>query len=271
VNKTLIFMRGSKTYFTSSIFFPPKVREDVFTLYAFVRTADDLVDSVPQRASEFRRFRSKYLRSLRGKASGDPIIDDFVELQRRKGIRKQWVEAFLNSMAADLRKSTYRTLKQARWYIYGSAEVIGLCMARILDLPAESYPAARAQGRAMQYINFIRDIAEDNELGRTYIPAEVLQRYGLRSLKEDEARAKPEAFKKIIRAEIARYRSWQAAAAKGYHYIPRRYRIPIKTAAEMYEYTATRIAEDPFVVYKRKVKPGRPRILLSIAGNTIKP
>ncbi len=73
-------------------------------------------------------------------------------------------------MEHDLSESSCETLEDVLTYIYGSAEVIGLFMARIMDLDEASFPYAAMLGRAMQYINFIRDIAEDNELGRRYLP-----------------------------------------------------------------------------------------------------
>ncbi|WP_276308956.1 phytoene/squalene synthase family protein [Sphaerochaeta halotolerans] len=113
-------------------------------------------------------------------------------------------------------------------------------------------------GRAMQYINFIRDIAEDNGLGRRYLP---LLDTPLEALSEKEAKKNPEAFSAFIRREIERYQGWQKEAAKGYSYIPRRYRIPIMTATDMYCWTASQIAKDPFIVFESQVKPPKFRIL----------
>jgi phytoene synthase len=79
VNKIIYqtFKNGSKTFFTSSLFFPKTVREDIFIFYSFVRTADDLVDCVPPQLETFIQFKNKYSRGLRRKADvtvGFPII-----------------------------------------------------------------------------------------------------------------------------------------------------------------------------------------------------
>lgn len=260
-----IFRRGSRTYFHSTRFFPSDTRRDVACLYAFVRTADDFVDRVPQDREGFLAFRKAYeIRRDDGDVPGtgtDPVISHFCELARRRRFDPAWVEAFLNSMAMDLTRTGYATLKETLSYIYGSAEVIGLMMATVMDLPPRALPFARLLGRAMQYINFIRDIREDGVLGRTYLPADAMNRQGLASLSEAEARRKPEAFRTFLRAEIARYRVWQTGAEKGYAFIPRRFLVPIRTAAEMYAWTARTIAADPFVVFRLKVKPSRSRIL----------
>ena len=261
------FRNGSKTYFNSSRFFPEDVRQDVFALYGFVRTADDFVDRVPQDRDGFTRFVSRYRAALDGHRSGDPIIDGFVELAHRKQFDPAWTDAFLQSMASDLDVSRHETIEESLAYIYGSAEVIGLFMARIMDLEPEAEHAACMLGRAMQFINFIRDIAEDNRYGRVYLP---ISESTLTSLSEAEAREKNADFVAFIHAQIQRFMLWQEEAESGYRFIPRKYRIPIKTAGDMYKWTGQQIAADPFIVYNRKVKPHRARIVFSGMFNIIR-
>lgn len=246
------------TYYNSTRFFPPQVRHEVFVLYGFVRVADDFVDSIPQDRAGFDAFEERYRNAMEGHDTGDQIIDSFAELSRRRSFDPEWTDAFLRSMRMDLTKQIHATLPETLEYVYGSAEVIGLFMARIMDLDPEADKAARMLGRAMQFINFIRDIGEDNRLGRTYLP---ISESTLPNLTEKSARADQQEFTRFLRAQLDRYRSWQTEAEAGYSLIPRRYRIPIKTAGDMYNWTGTVIARDPFVVYRRKVKPAKPRIL----------
>lgn len=262
------FRRGSKTYFNSAVFFPQAVRRDVFLLYGFVRTADDFVDAIPQDAQGFRTFRRRYEEArASGGLAGDPIIDSFLDVSRRKGFEDAWADAFLDAMEADLTKSRYETLDEVLGYIHGSAEVIGLFMAAIMGLAPEARGAAAALGRSMQYINFIRDVAEDNALGRTYLP---LAGSGLADLREETARANPEAFVAFVRAQANRYREWQAHAEAGFGWIPWRCRVPIMTASRMYNWTASVIHRHPFVVYERKVKPTKPRIMAALCLNAFR-
>lgn len=264
-----IFKKGSKTYFYSSLFFPPEIRDDVFRLYAFVRKADDFVDSTPQQSLEFYAFKERYENALDGVPSGDVVIDDFTRLALRKNFDSNWVESFLWSMESDLYINRYDTEDALRVYLYGSAEVVGLMMAKIMDLPEEAYPSARALGRAMQYANFIRDISEDVELGRIYFPMGELLERGLMGLDYEQVTEKPWAFKDLILAQLDRFKEWQAEAEAGFSYIPRRYRIPIKTASEMYKWTAKVIRRNPMIVYDVKVKPSISRIVSSVSINTL--
>jgi phytoene synthase len=142
-------------------------------------------------------------------------------------------------------------------------------MARIMGLSDAALQAAARQGRAMQYINFIRDIAEDNALGRLYLPADEIAAAGLADLSEAQAKAHPEAFAALMRTQIERYDGWQAEATAGFRYIPRRYRIAIRTAVDMYNWTSRCIAADPLIVFSRKVKPKKWRVLLTAAKRCV--
>jgi len=254
-----VFRKGSKTYYFSSFFFPRAVRNDVYVLYGFVRIADNLVDDQRVDKEAFYRFRSMYEQVLKtGEPCKDPIIDSFVELQKRKQFEQEWVDAFLDSMEQDLDFRPCEIIEDSIRYMYGSAEVIGLFMAKVMDLVPESYHYAAMLGRAMQYINFLRDIEEDNRLGRRYIP---LKYSNLQSLSKTYVESHQEQFEMFIKSELQRYMQWQRSAAEGYRFIPRRYRIPIMTAADMYCWTARMIQKNPMVVYEKKVKPSKFRII----------
>jgi phytoene synthase len=262
-----IFRRGSRTYFNSSRFFPRSIRDDVVILYAFVRAADNFVDANPQQEEAFHRFREVYRRTLKGETSGDPAVDSFVELISRKNIAANWVTAFLDSMEMDLYRRTYATLAETEAYIHGSAEVIGFMMASIMELKKEAFESAGLLGKAMQYINFIRDIDEDSRLGRTYFPETDLSKHGLDSLNRDACLRKPESFSAFVRDQLERYIGWQILAERGFRFLSRSCLVPIKTASDMYKWTAKRIAKDPLIVYRTKIKPSRPRIFWKAARN----
>jgi len=273
INKTIfsIFQQGSKTMFYSSIFFPKKIRSDVFVLYGFVRTADDLVDTRHQDKAEFYNFKEKYKQAQSGIKIGDIVIDSFAELEKRKNFDPKWTEAFLNSMEMDLTKKTYDTVDDVLEYVYGAAEVMGLYMVNILGLNKKSYLFSRYLGRALQCINAIRDIAEDYEFGRSYLPISDLEQYGLESLEYNYTRQHSKQFSEFIKAQISRYCHWQEIAEKGYQYVPKRYLIAVKTVSDMYNWTAEQILKNPFIVYEEKVKPIVFRIVTAVLGNTIDP
>lgn len=268
-----IFKRGSTTYYWSSSFFPKSYRKDVYALYSFVRVADDYVDEQPAQPKKLLELEKSYLKGINDPAfevithSWDDIdtrvIKNIIRLSHKYKFDQKWVEAFFWSMKQDIDPNTYATLDDSLRYVYGSAEVIGLMMAKIMGLPEESFAAAKAQGRAMQWINFIRDIEEDNSLGRLYFPKEDLRKYNLKDLSKETVTNKATDFKRFMRAQIKRYDAWQAEADAGMTYIPRRLRSPLKTAVEMYNWTAQRIEQNPLIVFDKKVRPGKFRVIFS--------
>lgn len=269
--ETRIFKNGSTTYYFSSKFFPRKVREDVADLYSFVRTADDYVDNKPAQTEKLLKLEKYYLESIKVKSfdfrvkkndSVDQrVVKNIIRVSRKYDLKNAWVESFIASMKQDISPKTYETLSDSLDYIYGSADVIGLMMAKIMGLPDEALKYAQMQGRAMQWINFVRDIKEDNGLGRCYFPATDLKKFGLAGLNEKIAVKNPDQFKKFMQFQIKRYYEWQTDANKGFEYIPRRLRIPLQTAVDMYAWTAEQIEKDPFIVFEKKVKPRKRDIL----------
>lgn len=254
-----VFQNNSTSYYYSSLFFPQKIKQDTFKLYAYVRKADDFVDEKPQEPEALKQFRNKTLENWESGRTDDKIVNAFLDVARDKGFRKEWVKAFLDSMEKDLHKSNYVAMEETLDYIHGSAEVIGLMMASLLELDEDSYRHAEMLGRSMQYCNFIRDVKEDNELGREYLPDEQLEKHGLSSLKKEEI--DEEAFEEFMREQIKIYREWQREAEKGMKYIPYRSRIPVILSSRLYKWTAKKIEKDPMKVYDGKIRPSKLRIV----------
>ncbi|MBD3250046.1 MAG: phytoene desaturase [Candidatus Pacebacteria bacterium] len=263
-----VFKQGSTTYYYSSLFFRGQVKADVFSLYAYVRIIDDLVDvSIPKK-EEFEQLwqltkkwwnQDLELSNLLEQAKTDHqrITASFIELAKRRKFDWQWIEAFWQSMSQDIDKKFYHSQQELFDYIYGSAEVIGLMMAQILELPAEAAESAQMQGRAMQFINFVRDVEEDQELGRNYLGY------------SQETKQDPTRWAEFVRGLVNQYRQMQQLAEEGYDLIPRRYLVPIKTAAEIYSWTADQIERDPSIVWEKKVKPSKLRVIGLILKNSL--
>lgn len=285
-----IFKKGSTTYYWSSKFFPKKVRADVFKLYSYVRVMDNFVDeqpAQPEKLEEAENMRLDLMKASKNKSqitnininptsntkhltpSEIQVVQNIVELTKKYQFEQVWLSAFYQSMKWDCEGRKYLTLEQTLEYIYGSAEVIGLMMSKIFGLSDEALEAARLQGRAMQFVNFIRDINEDNALGRCYFPDNDLKKFGLKDLSEKTAQRDKESFKKFVQFELERYNQWQALAYKGYKQIPKRYRIAIATAVDGYNWTAQQIENNPLIVFEQKVKPKKHQLISWAAKNSL--
>ena len=143
-------------------------------------------------------------------------------------------------------------------------------MNRVMNLGEEADESAQYLGKAMQFINFIRDIDEDLDLNRTYFPKDMLGKFGLETLTRGEARRKPKQFEAFVRSQIRLYFKWQKQAEIGFEFIPKRMRVAVKTASDMYAWTAMEIYNDPFIVYTTQIKPNKGQVLLSGIKNLAK-
>jgi 15-cis-phytoene synthase len=268
-NNKKIFKKGSKTYYNSSIFFSKKINKDVSILYSYVRTADDLVDSIPQKKDAFFNFKKQTMEALNDNKVENEIIMDFIELFKRKNFEKDWLISFLKAMESDLGKVKMETLEETEDYIYGSAEVIGLFMAKILDLDKESYKYAKLLGKSMQYINFIRDFKEDLLLGRTYLPLEEAKTFNLENLNLTTIEKNKTFFEMFIKKQIDHFYFWDREAREGFKFLSKRNLVPIKTAQDSYLWTAKKIYNDPFIILRKKVKPSKLRIIMYALKNKL--
>ena len=185
------------------------------------------------------------------------MLRAFSSTARRFGIEKAWTDAFLDAMESDLSTARYETFEDLRRYVYGSAEVVGLMMARGLGVPPEGLGAARALGLAMQLTNFLRDVGEDwEQRGRIYVPAEDLERFGLREA-DWHAGIDPARFAALMRFEADRNRRLYAEAHEGLRYIPRQSRLAVAMASLGYQQTLQAITPDPMVVWRRRLSRRR--------------
>jgi phytoene synthase len=220
--------RYGTTYYWSTYALPRIKRHHVHALYAFCRYADDIVDdcvskggAVPTevREKELTAFGERFFADLAAGASDDPVLKAVVHTVRSFAIDPECFGRFLRSMAMDLRIASYETYDDLAGYMDGSAAVIGEMMLPILEpLSPDALAPARALGDAFQLTNFLRDIDEDLDRGRTYIPQEDIRHFGADDAFA-ERRATP-AFVELMRFEIDRTRDLYRTADRGIELLP---------------------------------------------------
>lgn len=156
----------------------PKIRQDIYNIYGFVRFADEIVDTFHEYPKEdlFNDFEAQLNKALEQKISLNPILNAFQHTVHKYQIEYHLIEAFMNSMRQDLSKKEYTTVNEYKQYIYGSADVVGLmCLTVFVNGNKEKYEelkdAAMSLGSAFQKVNFLRDLKDDfDNLERTYFP-----------------------------------------------------------------------------------------------------
>ncbi|NQY00600.1 MAG: phytoene/squalene synthase family protein [Flavobacteriaceae bacterium] len=156
----------------------PSIRSAIYSIYGFVRFADEIVDTFHQYDKDqlLNDFENEYDKALKHGISLNPILNSFQQTVRKYNITDDMVRAFLKSMRADLTKSVYHTREEYKEYIYGSADVVGLMCLKVFvngdeDKYNELKEAAMRLGSAFQKVNFLRDLKDDYELlNRSYFP-----------------------------------------------------------------------------------------------------
>tara|TARA_R110002050_G_scaffold204327_1_gene339601 strand:- start:88084 stop:88923 length:840 start_codon:yes stop_codon:yes gene_type:complete len=156
----------------------PKIQGAIHGVYGFVRLADEIVDSFHAYDKEmlFAKLESDLVLALQNKISLNPILNAFQEVVFKYNIPNELIDAFMDSMRADLYKKDYTSMEDYNTYIYGSADVVGLmCLKIFVNGNDEQYEdlkySAMKLGSAFQKVNFLRDLKDDIELlDRTYFP-----------------------------------------------------------------------------------------------------
>lgn len=166
----------STSFYTASQLFDKEVREGIFSVYGFVRFADEIVDTFHEHDKNYLldKFEMDCYEALHQGISLNPVLNSFQKTVKKFGIPHNLVEYFVASMRKDLNKKVYLTKNESDDYIYGSADVVGLMCLKVFcrgdqELYNELEKPAMKLGSAFQKVNFLRDLKNDTEiLGRNY-------------------------------------------------------------------------------------------------------
>jgi len=157
--------------------FTPEYRDPIYSIYGWVRVADEIVDTFHHTNKRYllEKFKEDTYDAIENKISSNPIIHSFQKVVHRFNVDNDLIDAFLKSMEMDLEETSYERIDYDK-YIYGSAEVVGLmCLHVFVDGNINKYEelkeSARMLGSAFQKVNFLRDINSDlQDRSRIYLP-----------------------------------------------------------------------------------------------------
>ena len=266
--------RYGTTYYWSTHLLPAFKRPHVHALYGLCRYADDIVDdlgssaTVEERAFVLKEFGDRFFEDHARGASDHPVLKAVIHTVRSFDIEPDAVRRFLNSMTMDLSIDSYQTFADLEVYMDGSAAVIGEMMLPILE-PSDidrARPHARDLGNAFQLTNFLRDVAEDLDRGRVYIPQEDLVRFN----SDPHRRTADENWKALMRFEIERCTELYASADLGIAMLPPSSQRCIKAARDLYSGILTKIDEADYDVFRARVRVSTTR-KLAMAAKLIRP
>ncbi|ROR46942.1 phytoene/squalene synthase family protein [Kitasatospora cineracea] len=271
--------RHGRTYFLATRLLPPERRCAVHALYGFARWADDIVDALDGRETPAERDRLLGLlerdlaEGLRRGRADEPVVRAVADTAQRYGIDPELFTDFMASMRADLTVTDYPTYQDLYGYMHGSAAVIGLQMLPVLGTVtrrSEAEPYAAALGVAFQLTNFLRDVGEDLDRGRVYLPADLLAAHGVdRPLLEWSRRTGRDdvRIRAALVAAAALTRDVYRQAEPGIAMLEPRVRPCIRTASTLYGGILDAIVEDGYaVLHRRAAVPLRRRAAVAVSG-----
>lgn len=253
------------TYYWGTAFLDAQQRRDTFSVYALCRLADDIVDEpdtphdlnlgLPPGAGPGERLEAFVARFHAACARGDdphPTLAAIVDTVQRLAIPADCFERFFASMRLDLTRTSWTSWEELRdVYMEGSAAVIGEMMLPVLRPASDAArEPARTLGLAFQLTNFIRDVGEDLDRGRVYLPAEDLERYGA----DPWLRQVTPQWRTFLRAQIARNRELYQAAEAGLELLPAKSARCVGAALTMYSAILTQIELADYDVFSARAR-----------------
>jgi phytoene synthase len=260
-----------KTYYLATLLLPKAKRPFVHALYGFARYADEIVDDLAstlsdeEKAAELKTWGDKVLSGLKSGDSNDQVGRALIDTVTRFDIPHEHFVAFLHSMTMDLTVTEYANYEALMEYVYGSAAVIGLEMVPILGaLSAAAYEPAEKLGVAFQLANFIRDVGEDLDRGRVYLPQDELAQFGVDREMLEARKLTPE-ITAALKFQIERVRQLQRQASPGILQLEPSSRPCIEAASELYCGIVDEVEAIGYDIFNKRAKTSTAR-RMRVAG-----
>jgi 15-cis-phytoene synthase len=241
----------SRTFHMASALLPAGKREAVRALYAFCRISDDLVDEGgANRTEDLARWRQE---SLQAHPHPDNLVAlAWADARARYGIPRQYAEQLLDGVAADIDHLRYQTFEELAHYCYGVASTVGLMSMHIVGYANDdAIPFAIKLGVALQLTNILRDVGEDWQRGRFYLPLDEMAEFGLAEAELPISGDDPR-WVAFMQFQIERTRQLYREALPGIGLLDPQGRFAIAAAAELYQGILDDIEANQYDVFNRR-------------------
>jgi 15-cis-phytoene synthase len=248
----------AKNFYYAFLLLDAERRASMCAIYAFMRECDDLSDDLSIQDKNRLRDLISYWRidtdhALHGEFGDNPIWPAFHDTVRRYNIPHRFFHEMIDGITSDLEPREIQTFDELYRYCYQVASVVGLTIVHIFGFESgRALLLAEKCGVAFQLTNILRDVREDANLGRVYLPLEDLRRFGvpveqLRSGVEDER------FRSLMRFEAARARAYYQESAPLTALISRKSRPSLWALREIYIRLLDKLASTGFAVLSRRI------------------
>lgn len=249
--------KSAGSNFTSAFaFLPQRQREAMLALYAFMRHTDDISDEagdVEEKVTRLDQWEDQLDRAIEGQG-GHPVLEAVTWLVRSFGVNPDYFREVIRGVREDLHFVGFADRAQQDAYCYKVASVVGLCCIKIWGAadPAADSPSI-ATGLAFQRTNILRDLKEDLEKGRCYIPRDLLEHFGVRP-EVPRTQVETSAWKRLIEAEVKECRKLYEKGGELFSYLPRPGRAVLLGFSRIYHGLLEKIAADPDAVWQGRIR-----------------
>ena len=263
--------REAKNFYYGFMLLPARQRRAIYAAYAFARECDDIVDAglpVEEASERLAAQRELLDRCLAGSPQG-PVFLALADAVRRYGIPHEYFYRLIEGVEADLTVSRYATFEDLKRYCYLVASIVGLISIEIFGYEGGAVARGHAAdlGIALQLTNILRDVQEDLQRDRVYLPEDELVRFGYRAdfLRQEVAN---EAFHKLMAFQVARAELYFEQGRSLLPYLPRRARACVSVMAGIYHTILEDISRRPETILRQRVSLGTGQ-KLALAGREL--
>jgi phytoene synthase len=252
--------REAKNFYYSFLLLATERRRAMCAIYAFMRYCDDLSDSdaVSDRATGIARWRQDLQCAFRGSAGSrmpeHALWPAFIDAVARYRIPHEYFFEMIDGVSSDLEPRRVDTFEELYDYCYHVASVVGLTIIHIFGFDSlEALKLAEKCGIAFQLTNILRDVREDAENQRVYLPEEDLQRFQV-TVEELRGREVSPRLKELLAFEAGRARQYYKEAAPLIEMIHEDSRASLRALIGIYSRLLDRIVESGYEVLSRRVR-----------------
>ncbi len=251
-----LFGKHAKSFHFASRYLETDQRRSIAALYGFCRLADDFVDEADMKPSqidtELNVLTDIVLRLSEGESFNHPIFQAFGDTLVKYQIPVQYLNELIEGVRMDVHQKEIKNQQELDLYCFRVASTVGLTMCHIWrSIHPETLQRASELGIAMQQTNILRDIAEDYDKGRIYIPLETRKKFRV-SVDDFEARQITPNFRFLLKHEIANARANYASAEIGMMDLPPAAAFTVKVASRVYGNILNQIEKMDYQVFKAR-------------------
>jgi phytoene synthase len=245
--------KRAKNFYYSFVLLSPEKKNAMCAMYAFMRYCDDLSDEPGANRAALDRWRDALTEALAGHPDSGLVWPAFLDAVERYKIPHEYFYDMIEGVASDLDVRTFQTFHELYQYCYRVASVVGLTIVHIFGFDSPSaLPLAEKCGIAFQLTNILRDIHEDAGIGRVYLPADDLDRFGV-AFDDLKQSRRTESFVRLMAFEIARARQYYEESAPLAGLVHKESQGSLRALIAIYAGLLERIAESPSDVLRRRI------------------